>query len=315
MSATGPGGPATDRDVVIVGGGPSGCAAGVFTAREGLDTVVFDRGPAALPRCAVLENYLGFPVGVDVADFRALCHEHLRTAGASLVEDRVTEVTRRPDGNGFRVATQDGRSVTTATVVAAAWYDGSYLRALGEDDMFTEQEHHGEVEERFDPAYPDTDGRTPVEGLYVAAPNGSRNAQALVAAGQGAHVARTLLEDRRRDRGLSGDVAPRYDWVRSPAEFSGPWADRDRWREWFENQVDRSALGEEHLLALREAYVETAFESKVTDDAARERAERGLERLVDVLGQDAVLAAVDDAAVLDRAAALTDGNASATDPS
>lgn len=48
-----------DSADVVVGGGPSGCAAAVFTARYGLDTVVFDRGNAALRRCASLENYLG----------------------------------------------------------------------------------------------------------------------------------------------------------------------------------------------------------------------------------------------------------------
>lgn len=50
-----------DYDVVIVGGGPAGCSAGVFTGRYGLDTVIFDRGRSSLRRCAYLENYLGFP--------------------------------------------------------------------------------------------------------------------------------------------------------------------------------------------------------------------------------------------------------------
>lgn len=50
----------SEFDVVIVGGGPAGCSAGVFCAREGLDTVIFDRGRSSLQRCAHLENYLGF---------------------------------------------------------------------------------------------------------------------------------------------------------------------------------------------------------------------------------------------------------------
>lgn len=37
-----------DHDVVIVGGGPAGCSAGVFTARYELDTVIFDRLEKAL---------------------------------------------------------------------------------------------------------------------------------------------------------------------------------------------------------------------------------------------------------------------------
>jgi len=54
---------AFDHDVVVVGGGPAGCAAGVFTARYGLDTMIFDRGRSSIQRCAYLENYLGFPRG------------------------------------------------------------------------------------------------------------------------------------------------------------------------------------------------------------------------------------------------------------
>ena len=54
------------HDVVIVGGGPAGCSAGVFCAREGLDTVMFDRGRSSIQRCAHLENFLGFPKGIDI---------------------------------------------------------------------------------------------------------------------------------------------------------------------------------------------------------------------------------------------------------
>lgn len=50
-----PDGAAETADVVV-GGVPSGCSAGGFTGRYGLETVVFDRGPAASPRCAHLSE-------------------------------------------------------------------------------------------------------------------------------------------------------------------------------------------------------------------------------------------------------------------
>ena len=51
-----------ETDVVIVGGGPAGLAAGIYTVRSGLKTAVIERGPlggqvAATP---VVENYPGF---------------------------------------------------------------------------------------------------------------------------------------------------------------------------------------------------------------------------------------------------------------
>ncbi|MFC6727747.1 FAD-dependent oxidoreductase [Natronoarchaeum mannanilyticum] len=292
------------RDVVVIGGGPAGCSAAVFVARYGLDAVVFDRGPAALRRCAYLENYLGFPAGIDVDTFHELIHEHVERAGCALRSELVEAVERvkddgpTPDDARFVVETDEGRRVAAAYVIAAAWYDGSYLRTLDDDAMFEEHEHHGELEERFDPEYPDEDGRTPFEGLYVASPAGQRSAQAIVAAGNGAHVARCLLEDHRIARGYPEGVATEYDWLRRDGEFSGEWAERDRWREWFENEAGEDHdLDDDRLEELRERYIDRAFETRLTDAEAESRADGGVERLVDVLGPERVLDAIDDATI------------------
>ncbi|MFW5950438.1 MAG: thioredoxin reductase, partial [archaeon] len=177
----------------------------------------------------------------------------------------------------------------------------SYLRGLDADAMFEEQEHHGEVEERFDPDYPDTDGRTPIKGLYIASPAGARSAQAIAVAGHGAHVGRCLLEDQRREGGYSGGVAPHYDWLRSEAEFSGEWADRDRWREWFHNEVEDGDVADEQFEELRERYIDRAFETRRTEEEIDADAERGLRRLVDVIGTKRVLDAIDDAEIREYA--------------
>ena len=57
----------TEYGIVIVGGGPTGATTGVFTARAGLDTFVFDRGRSSIKRCAHLENgwWEGVASGVD----------------------------------------------------------------------------------------------------------------------------------------------------------------------------------------------------------------------------------------------------------
>jgi len=270
------------RDVVVVGGGPAGCSAGVFTARYGLDTLVFDRGNAALQRCAFVENYPGFPGGVDVPTLLDLFRDHAREAGCDRVEDTVEAVERPADGDGFVVETQDGRRVGASYVLAAAWYDGSYLRPVVGDDGFEAHDHHGETEERFDPDYPDADGRTPIDGLYVASPADQRSAQVVIAAGNGAHVARSLLEDHRRELGFPEGVAPHYDWKRPDSEFSGEWGDRDRWREWFDEEAgDDHGLSDDRFAELREAYIDRAFDTRMTDEAVEARTEAGYHRLLD----------------------------------
>lgn len=87
-------------DVAIVGGGPAGCAAGVLAARYGLETVVFDRGNSSLARCAFLENYLGFPGGIDVQTFIELIQAHAEEAGCTLVRELVSAVDWRSGRRG-----------------------------------------------------------------------------------------------------------------------------------------------------------------------------------------------------------------------
>ena len=184
--------------------------------------------------------------------------------------------------------------MTAEHVLAAAWYDGAYLRPLVGEGAFEVHEHHGESHERFDPAYADADGRTAVDGLYVAAPAGDRSAQVIVAAGHGAHVARSLLEDVRSSRGYPDGVAAHYDWLRPAAEFEGEWGDRDRWREWFANEAGDHGLDAERFEELRERYIDRAFNTNLGDSEIEARSDRGLERLLDVIGQDRVLEALDD---------------------
>jgi glycine/D-amino acid oxidase-like deaminating enzyme len=113
--------PEAQYDVAIVGGGPAGSSAAVFCARYGLDTVIFDRGRASLKRCAFLENYLGFPAGIDVETLYGLLHEHVERAGGRIVPDQVVDVRDREEG--FVVEPDEGDSVTARRVVAAARYD------------------------------------------------------------------------------------------------------------------------------------------------------------------------------------------------
>ena len=208
-----------DHDVVIVGGGPTGCSAGVFCARDGLDTVIFDRGRSSIQRCGHLENYLGFPAGIDIEMFYDLLHDHAKTAGCEIVPNLVESVERTDDEAGFRVVPQEGDPVTARRVVAATRYDGEYMRGLDDDAaMFETHEHDGEEHEHFTKDYADHDGTTPVERLYVATPS-DEDDQAIIAAGRGARVARRVIADAKTDDGWWAEVAGGVDWVRRETEL------------------------------------------------------------------------------------------------
>ena len=288
-----------DYDVAIVGGGPTGSSAGVFTGRYGLDTVVFDRGRSSLQRCAYLENYLGFPGGVDVETFYGLIHDHVEAAGCDLVSELVEAVEPAGDDAsetadaddadatrpGFAVTTQCGETVTARRVVAAARYGGDFLEPLGDEEMFVTYEHDGETRTKFDRDYADVEGRTPIDGLYVAAPVSEVNVQAIMSAGQGARVGRSVITDYRLERGYPEDLARHWDWLRPEAELADEAAARDDWRERFDGRVpDDCDLSEERLRELREADVERQREMYVSEETVEVRAEKGRERLAGHLG-------------------------------
>ncbi|SFR37047.1 FAD-dependent oxidoreductase [Halorubrum sodomense] len=318
--------PAVDRDVVVVGCGPAGCAAAVFAARDGLDVAVFDRGRSSLARCAHLENYPGFPAGVDAETLSALMRAQAERAGCAVVDDLVESVERAgdgpdeaagdaessasPDADGprFVVTPQTGDPVAARRVVAATRYDGEYLRGLdGDDAMFEVHDHGGETHEGFDREYADRDGGTPVDGLYVASPSDA-DRQAVTAAGRGARVGKRVVADARIDDGWWPEPAEGVDWVRREAELDDEWADRDRWVEWFDEThadgpVDPDS---ERFARVREAAVDDALSAYVEVDEEAARAAAGhralAERLdpeavVDAHGTDALLDAMDDEAI------------------
>jgi len=116
-------------DVCIVGAGPSGLAAAVYAASEGLSTVVVEReapgGQAG--QSAAIENYLGFPRGLTGAD---LTHRALAQAsrfGAELVLAR--DVTGFEERGPARVVLLEGGGEIEARAVIVS--TGVSYRRLG----------------------------------------------------------------------------------------------------------------------------------------------------------------------------------------
>jgi succinate dehydrogenase/fumarate reductase flavoprotein subunit len=281
-------------DVAVVGGGPAGCSAAVFCARYGLQTVVFDRGRSSLRECAHLENYLGFPAGIDVETFYELAHEQVREAGGQIRADLVDAVTPLEEVTGdtagpFRVDTQQGDEPVRANqLVAATRYDGAYLRPVLGEDAFESDPDEALVE--LDADVVDSDGRTSVDGLYLATPHAD-DEQVAQAVGRGARVARTLLADRRRAAGLPEDVATVRDWRRREDRLDAEWQDGERWREWFEEGLPADADVDP---SRREREIDRLRASYLTPAEREDRRHRAHRQLAAALDPAAILDAIDD---------------------
>ncbi len=195
--------PANDTTAVaIIGGGVAGQAAGIFTARHGLETVILDSGDSLLKRNAHLENYPGFPTGVDARFLLSQMREQTELAGCRWVDATVHQVNQAEDG--FTIETT-GDQLVARYVIAATKNSVAYLDHLNEIDVIQRgSKTFLEVDRR---------GRTTIEGLYAAGRLALEPHQTIVCAGHGAKIGFTILED---------DDEPFYqDWVAPEGYFTG----------------------------------------------------------------------------------------------
>jgi thioredoxin reductase (NADPH) len=81
------------RDLVVVGAGPSGLAAAVYGASEGLDVLVLETNSPGgqAGSSSRIENYLGFPTGISGQELAARAYNQAEKFGAQVI---ITNVTR-----------------------------------------------------------------------------------------------------------------------------------------------------------------------------------------------------------------------------
>jgi thioredoxin reductase (NADPH) len=135
LGMVGPIDPDRRYDVAIVGAGPSGLAAAVYAASEGLSVLTLDGrsfgGQAGAS--ARIENYLGFPTGVSGIALMARAYSQAQKFGAEMaIPDEAVTLTRLDED--FRLALADGESVRTRAVVIAS---GARYRRLDLADLET----------------------------------------------------------------------------------------------------------------------------------------------------------------------------------
>ena len=108
-------------DVIIIGGGPAGASAAIYTARAGQETLVFDKGGGTTRDVETIDNYLGFPEGTTGPEIVELGHEHAERFGAEFVEEEVIRVGQ--DGMRYSVETDEAEYAAEGLIIATG---GSY---------------------------------------------------------------------------------------------------------------------------------------------------------------------------------------------
>ena len=80
-------------NVVIIGSGPAGVSAALYTARAGIDTTVLTKGSGALARAEGIENYYGVPGPVSGAELERRGIEGAKAVGVKFVEAEAVGLT------------------------------------------------------------------------------------------------------------------------------------------------------------------------------------------------------------------------------
>jgi len=116
----------TDYDVIIIGSGCAGLAAGIYTGRAGLSTLVMEKetvGGEMMNR-QLIENYPGFATGVMGPDLGSAMMNQAENAGVEMGSGTIIGIT---DKSSYKIVKTEDESLTCKGIIIAA---GSYPRLL-----------------------------------------------------------------------------------------------------------------------------------------------------------------------------------------
>jgi thioredoxin reductase (NADPH) len=107
------------RDLVIIGAGPSGLAAAVYGASEGLDVMVLETSSPGgqAGSSSRIENYLGFPTGISGQDLAGRAYVQAQKFGTDILIGKATRLVC--DIKPYIVELESGARIPTRTIVIA----------------------------------------------------------------------------------------------------------------------------------------------------------------------------------------------------
>lgn len=129
------------HDVVMVGAGPAALSAAIYTTREDLDTVLYEKGVIGGLAAVTdwVDNYPGFPKGIAGLELADGLSQQAERFGAKIEIGEVTGLKR--DGDHVLVETTDGPVLAKAVLVATG-SDYKKLGIPGEKEYYARGVHY-----------------------------------------------------------------------------------------------------------------------------------------------------------------------------
>ncbi len=129
------------HDVIMIGAGPAALAAAVYTTREDIDTLLFERGVvgglAAITD--MVDNYPGFPDGIEGLTLAQQLQKQAERFGAVIELGEVTKIT--DEGEYKRLETTSGDMLARAVLIATG-SDYKKIGVPGEQEYYARGVHY-----------------------------------------------------------------------------------------------------------------------------------------------------------------------------
>ncbi|WP_409343120.1 FAD-dependent oxidoreductase [Paenibacillus sp. MBLB4367] len=182
-------------DIAIIGAGPAGSSAAIFTAKAGKKTLVIDNDKSVTKR-AWVENHYGVKE-ISGPDLVAIGREQATKFGAEYVEDKATGIAK--GDNGFTVSTENG-SYEAKHVIIATGMLVDLAEASGVEVIPGTEPRVAKILKA------DATGQTNVSGIWAAGTCAGVSMHTIVTAGDGAKVAINVISELNGARYVDHDV-------------------------------------------------------------------------------------------------------------
>ncbi|WP_066258472.1 NAD(P)/FAD-dependent oxidoreductase [Neobacillus drentensis] len=182
-------------DVLIVGAGPTGASAALFTAKAGKKTVVIDNDKSVTKR-AWIENHYGV-AEITGPDLVETGKKQASKFGAEIVQATVSTISKTE--GGFKVETDQGE-YEAKHVILATGMSADLAETAG---LTTKPGTEPRVKTVLDV---DASGKTNIDGIWAAGTVAGVSMHTIITAGDGAKVAINVISELNGERYVDHDV-------------------------------------------------------------------------------------------------------------
>jgi thioredoxin reductase (NADPH) len=182
-------------DVAIIGAGPAGSSAALFTAKAGKSTLVIDSDHSMTKR-AWFDNFYGIEA-ISGPDLLAVGQKQAEKFGAKYVTGKAENIVKQ--GEGFRIELENEQFEAKHVILAT----GVMTDLAEKIGLTTKPATEPRIKTIVET---DASGKTNIDGIWVAGTIAGMSVHGIITAGDGAKVAVNVISELTGDRYVDHDV-------------------------------------------------------------------------------------------------------------